>query len=172
MQPGQGNHFSKKLSTLCTGFLLWGFPLFSLGIFYLDRFRIELLIFIGISWYAALIIFTTSNRLHHEKINIMRLTGKFAGIRRHFYRFIRIIPVIGKKKSPFNALEGVSLEITSGMFGLLGPNGAGKTTLIRIICGILSESRGTIRINGVNFAEKREELQGLIGLPASGVRFL
>jgi len=57
----------------------------------------------------------------------------------------------------------VSLEIGSGMFGLLGPNGAGKTTLMRIICGILEQSRGTIWINGINLKEKREELQGLIG---------
>ena len=55
------------------------------------------------------------------------------------------------------------MEIGSGMFGLLGPNGAGKTTLMRIICGILEQSRGTIWINGINLKEKREELQGLIG---------
>ena len=31
------------------------------------------------------------------------------------------------------ALDGITLEITDGMFGLLGPNGAGKTTLMSIL---------------------------------------
>ena len=152
-----------KLGDYSTRFLLWGFPLLSLGVFYLNRFKVVLLIFIALVWYAALVVYTASNRLHREKINIMRLTGRFATLRRHFYRLVRIIPVIGKKKNPFAALNGVSLEITSGMFGLLGPNGAGKTTLMRVICGILDQSLGTIKINGIDFREKREELQGLIG---------
>jgi ABC-type multidrug transport system ATPase subunit len=31
------------------------------------------------------------------------------------------------------ALQGVSLEISPGMFGLLAPNGAGKSTLMKIL---------------------------------------
>ena len=158
-----GEPLYRKLGSLCASGFVWGFPLFSLGLFYFNRFRIGLLVFIALVWYAALVIFTASEYLHREKINIMRLTGRFAGLRRHFFRFIRIIPLIGKRKNPFKALDGVSLEITSGMFGLLGPNGAGKTTIMRMICGVLDRSLGTIRINGINFQEKREELQGLIG---------
>ncbi|MEZ4999313.1 MAG: ATP-binding cassette domain-containing protein [Bacteroidales bacterium] len=71
--------------------------------------------------------------------------------------------LIGKTRKPFKALNSVSMEIGNGMFGLLGPNGAGKTTLMRIICGILEQSYGKIWINGLDVAEKREELQGLIG---------
>ncbi len=141
----------------------WGFPALNLVIFYLKWEVIAVVIFIGIVWYLALAIYTTSNRLHKDKVNISRLTGRFSGMRASFYRFVQIIPVIGKKKNPFRALDGVSLEIGSGMFGLLGPNGAGKTTLMRIICGILEQSRGTIRINDIDLKDKREELQGLIG---------
>ena len=47
-----------------------------------------------------------------------------------------------------NALNGVDLQINSGMFGLLGPNGAGKTTLMRILSGIVNPSSGSIRVNG------------------------
>ena len=158
-----GKRLYDRIDFWFTRSFFWGFPLFSLGLFYFRHFRIEILIFIACTWYAALVIFTASNRLHREKINIMRLTGRFAGLRRHFYRLVRIIPLIGKKKNPFSALDGVSLEITSGMFGLLGPNGAGKTTLMRAICGVLSQSLGTIKINNLDFREKREELQGLIG---------
>jgi ABC-type multidrug transport system ATPase subunit len=76
---------------------------------------------------------------------------------------VRQIPVIGKRKVPFRALNGVSLEIKTGMFGLLGPNGAGKSTMMRIICGILEQSYGKVWINGLDTQKHREELQGLIG---------
>lgn len=154
--------FGFMASNLVSGFM-WLFPLFSLAVMYRRQFRWELMLLFAFFWYAALVVYATSNRLYRRKINIMRLTGRFAGIRRYFYRFVGIIPVIGKKKKPFNALDGVSLTIKSGMFGLLGPNGAGKTTLMRIICGILDMNMGTIRFNAVDFEKNREELQGLIG---------
>jgi ABC-type multidrug transport system ATPase subunit len=105
----------------------------------------------------------TSDKLYREHININRIQGRFIGLRKAFFRFVMVIPVIGKKKIPFKALKGVSFEIENGMFGLLGPNGAGKSTLMRIICGILEPSYGQITINGIDTKEKREELQGLIG---------
>lgn len=113
--------------------------------------------------YLLILIKVSSDKLYNEKININRLTGRFKGIRKAFYRFVQLIPVIGKKKVPFKALKGVSFEIEYGMFGLLGPNGAGKSTLMRIICGILEPSYGQITINGIDTKVKREELQGLIG---------
>lgn len=33
------------------------------------------------------------------------------------------------------------------VYGLIGPNGAGKTTLLRILCGLVSPDKGTVRIN-------------------------
>lgn len=84
-------------------------------------------------------------------------------MRRGLLHTVKQIPIIGKQHQPFKALNGVSLDITTGMFGLLGPNGAGKSTMMRIICGILGQSYGKIWINGIDTQEKREELQGLIG---------
>ena len=160
---GGNNFLLKKIHKWFYPLFFWGFPLLNLIIFYFKWNNITILIFIAVVWYLALPTYTTSNRLHREKVNIMRLTGRLAGSRKNFYRFVGVIPIIGKKKNPFKALDSVSLDITSGMFGLLGPNGAGKTTLMRIICGILEQSRGTIRINDIDLKEKREELQGLIG---------
>ncbi|MBA2392233.1 MAG: ATP-binding cassette domain-containing protein [Ktedonobacteraceae bacterium] len=44
------------------------------------------------------------------------------------------------------ALNGIDLQISTGMFGLLGPNGAGKTTLMRILAGILHASSGELHV--------------------------
>jgi ABC-type multidrug transport system ATPase subunit len=48
----------------------------------------------------------------------------------------------GKNK----AVDGVSLELGSGVFGLLGPNGAGKTSLLRTLATVLPPSSGEIRL--------------------------
>ncbi len=144
-------------------FIRLGLPLVALFIFYFKWEAIGSVIFVGVLWYFALAIYNTSNRLHNEKVNIARIEGRLSGLRRWFYRFVLIIPVIGKKRKPFRALDRVSLEIGSGMFGLLGPNGAGKTTLMRIICGIFEQSRGKIWINDKNLNQFREEFQGIIG---------
>ncbi len=117
----------------------------------------------GVIWYIVLGIVATGNKLKRDNTNIERVVGRLAGLRRTFYRMVRGIPVIGRKKTSFKALKGVSLNIKTGMIGLLGPNGAGKTTLMRIICGILNQSYGKVYINGYDTEEKREELQGLIG---------
>lgn len=110
-----------------------------------------------------MIIYITAQKLYEKNVNIERITGRFSGIRRTLLRLVKQIPIIGKRRQPFKALNGVSLEIGTGMFGLLGPNGAGKSTMMRIICGIFEQSYGKIWINGIDTQKKREELQGLIG---------
>jgi ABC-type multidrug transport system ATPase subunit len=54
-----------------------------------------------------------------------------------------------------HALNGIDLEIGSGMFGLLGPNGAGKTTLMRILAGIVNPSSGVVRVGGHDIATEK-----------------
>ncbi|MCJ7528820.1 MAG: ABC transporter ATP-binding protein [Methyloceanibacter sp.] len=65
----------------------------------------------------------------------------------------------------FQALKGINLEIRKGeIFALLGPNGAGKTTLINIICGIVTPSGGTVRIDGHDILTDYRAAKSLIGL--------
>lgn len=47
------------------------------------------------------------------------------------------------------ALDHVDLTIGRGkIIGLLGPNGSGKTTLIKLLCGLLRQSSGTLLVDG------------------------
>ena len=54
-----------------------------------------------------------------------------------------------KHYSRVQALDGVDLTLEPGrIVGLLGPNGSGKSTLIKLACGLLTPSEGSIRICG------------------------
>lgn len=52
------------------------------------------------------------------------------------------------------ALDGVSLSIRRGRFtAVLGPNGAGKSTLFSLLCGLIANGKGRIRVLGVEMAK-------------------
>jgi len=47
------------------------------------------------------------------------------------------------------AVDGLDLTVRPGeLFAFLGPNGAGKTTTIKMICGLLAPTEGTVTIGG------------------------
>jgi multidrug efflux pump subunit AcrB/ABC-type multidrug transport system ATPase subunit len=143
--------------------LLWGVPLIFLFMFFKTWDNIGMVIFVGSISLILLAIYASAEYVHNKNVNIERITGRFGTLRRGYFRLVKEIPIIGKRKKPFKALNGVSLDITTGMFGLLGPNGAGKSTMMRIIVGIFEQSYGKIYINGLDTQKYREELQGLIG---------
>jgi ABC-2 type transport system ATP-binding protein len=47
-------------------------------------------------------------------------------------------------------ISDVSCKLPGGIIGLLGPNGAGKSTLIKLMCGLLKPSRGSLTVYGVS----------------------
>ena len=69
-----------------------------------------------------------------------------------------------KKYGSFTAVDHLSLHIPEGdLFGFVGPNGAGKTTTIRIVCGLLKASGGSVRIGSINAPMGSREMKRLIG---------
>ena len=72
-----------------------------------------------------------------------------------------VIDRVSKQYKNKIAVDRVSVTLEQGVVGLLGANGAGKTTLIRMICGILEPSSGTVSFNGVNAG--REEYRAMLG---------
>ncbi|MGZ4289526.1 MAG: ABC transporter ATP-binding protein [Gaiellaceae bacterium] len=54
-----------------------------------------------------------------------------------------------KRYGRVHALAGVDIEVGPGqLVGLLGPNGAGKSTLVKIACGLVRPSRGSVEVAG------------------------
>ena len=59
------------------------------------------------------------------------------------------------------AVDRITLGLRQGVIGLLGANGAGKTTLMRMICGILRPTNGTITFDGLDVSE--EDYRDVLG---------
>ena len=69
-----------------------------------------------------------------------------------------------KNYGSFTAVNHLSLHIPEGdLFGFVGPNGAGKTTTIRIVCGLLRASGGSVRIGGTSAAVGSKVMKRMIG---------
>ena len=61
------------------------------------------------------------------------------------------------------AMDTISLQIGTGMFGLLGPNGAGKSSLMRTLATLQLPDKGTIDFNGLNVLQNPMELRIQLG---------
>lgn len=69
-----------------------------------------------------------------------------------------------KNYGSFTAVNHLTLHIPEGdLFGFVGPNGAGKTTTIRMVCGLLKASGGSVKIGGTTAAVGSREMKRLIG---------
>ncbi|MEQ8674279.1 MAG: ABC transporter ATP-binding protein [Aggregatilineales bacterium] len=68
-------------------------------------------------------------------------------------------------KGGIHALDDITLNIGTGMFGLIGPNGAGKTTLMRIIAGLLRPTSGEISVSGndITQADGKRAMKTMLG---------
>jgi len=63
------------------------------------------------------------------------------------------------------AVSDVHLHVQPGeVFGFIGPNGAGKTTTIKMMAGLLSPTKGSVYIDGVDMAKDPVRAKLKIGL--------
>ncbi len=62
-------------------------------------------------------------------------------------------------------LEGIDLAVEPGTIqGFIGPNGAGKSTTVKILCGLISDFEGEVRVAGCDPREDPIEVKRHIGL--------
>ena len=91
---------------------------------------------------------------------------------KEFKTAVREEGVLGMFKTLFStkyevksAVNNISLKINDGeMVGYIGSNGAGKSTTIKMMCGILTPTRGSIEIDGVEPYKKRKIIASKIGV--------
>lgn len=91
---------------------------------------------------------------------------------KEFKTAVREEGVLGMFKTLFStkyevksAVNNISLTINDGeMVGYIGSNGAGKSTTIKMMCGILTPTNGSIEIDGVEPYKKRKIIASKIGV--------
>lgn len=76
---------------------------------------------------------------------------------------LQIINLTKTYANGVKALDNLSLEIGTGMFGLLGPNGAGKSSLMRTIATLQKPDSGSIVFDGINILDNQMDLRKVLG---------
>jgi len=62
------------------------------------------------------------------------------------------------------AVDHVTFEVSSGeIVGFIGPNGAGKSTVMKIICGYISATSGSVLVNGFDVERQSMDVRRNIG---------
>lgn len=70
------------------------------------------------------------------------------------------------------AVDGISFEVKQGeIFGILGPNGAGKTTTLEMIETMREIDSGTVTVDGIDVAEKPDDIKRIIGVQPQSPAF-
>ena len=70
---------------------------------------------------------------------------------------------VQKEYKDKEAVRKFNYTFTNGVYGLLGENGAGKTTLMRLICGVLTPTGGSIYCDDIEIFRMGAEYRGLLG---------
>ena len=74
-----------------------------------------------------------------------------------------VVQDLVKNYGDFCAVNHISFTVTAGkIFGFLGPNGAGKTTTIKMLCGLLFPTEGTVKVGGFDLRTEGDRARRLI----------
>jgi ABC-2 type transport system ATP-binding protein len=70
---------------------------------------------------------------------------------------------VTKEYGTRTAVRDLSLDISPGeLFAFLGPNGAGKTTTIKMMCGLLFPTSGSVAIGGHDLSTEGDKARQLL----------
>ena len=73
--------------------------------------------------------------------------------------------LFSRKYEEVKAVDDISFEIEQGeIVGYIGANGAGKSTTIKMMCGILHPTGGTVTVNGMGFEKDRQKINKEMGV--------
>lgn len=71
---------------------------------------------------------------------------------------------VSKTFGDFTAIHNIDLRVPAGsIYGFLGPNGCGKSTTIRVLTGLLTPTRGSVKVLGLDIPRQSETLRLNIG---------
>jgi ABC-2 type transport system ATP-binding protein len=72
-----------------------------------------------------------------------------------------------RRFADLTAVDHLNLKIAEGeIFGLVGPDGAGKTTTLRLLCGLMDPSEGSVVVAGHEVAKEPDAVKDQIGYMA------
>jgi len=73
--------------------------------------------------------------------------------------------LFSRRYDEVRAVDGISFTVPDGQIvGYIGANGAGKSTTIKMMCGILTPTSGSVRIDGLEPYRKRRQVAQHIGV--------
>ena len=75
-----------------------------------------------------------------------------------------VVEGLTKRFGNLVAVDDISFRIPVGkIFGFLGPNGSGKSTTLRILCGVLHPTTGSVTVSGLDVLTQTEQVRQNIG---------
>lgn len=73
--------------------------------------------------------------------------------------------LFSRKYEEVKAVDDISFNIEQGeIVGYIGANGAGKSTTIKMMCGILHPTAGSVTVNDMNFENDRQKINKEMGV--------
>lgn len=73
--------------------------------------------------------------------------------------------IFSKRYEEVRAVDDISFDIEEGeIVGYIGANGAGKSTTIKMMCGILHPTSGSVSVDGLDFEKNRQKINKRMGV--------
>ena len=80
-----------------------------------------------------------------------------------------VLENLTKRFGDLTAVDAVSMQVARGeVLGFLGPNGAGKSTTMKMVCGYLTPTSGTARVQGHDVMTEPMAVKAAIGYLPEG----